>query len=354
MKRLIVDPGTSTLPEKPCVEVCSDVDGVTFDFEEILLENRSSQVVSPGHSRAHASSETLSSTAYDFNVERQRKRILAVEYRHSCSLVIRIYGKKRKTYGLALIRLADIADNSEVERTLPIYQTDDVNTAAESESQRLDALRQSGEKFQSGEPTVTIRFALYTGISRAHKKLTKKDERLRRVYQAWELAQDLGLYNDFASARERGKQVISIVNGVRTDAADTGSDPVSAFIASSDDVGDESDDTDISDSDQHSIRTDDSGISDVSGNNKPPRQDSPASDEGTSFKSKQSSYRKWREETKALHRANAGIMQNQIMRTFRFTKDKVQAGFSSGKSHAKGKHRMHGANDYEVEGISQF
>ncbi|KAJ9118636.1 hypothetical protein QFC22_003856 [Naganishia vaughanmartiniae] len=356
MKRLVVSPGMSTLPEKPCVEICSDVDGITFDFGEISLEDESNQAVSPGPSRRQASCEMSSSAACDFVVERQRKRILAVEYRHSCSLVIRVHSKKKKTstYGLALLRLADIADNSEVERTLPIYLTDDVNIAAESEYRRLKTLRQSGDNIQSGVPTVTIRFALYTGISRAHKKLIKKDERLRRVYQAWELARGLGVFTDFTFARERGKQVISIVYGTRSDETAPGIVPVSALTALSDDVGDESDDTHASDSDQHSIRTDDSGISDVSGNKKPHRQDSPRSDDGTSFKSKQSSYRRWREESKALHRANAGIMQNGLMRTFRFTKDKVQAGLSSGKSRAKGRHRAHGADDFETEGISQF
>ncbi|KAJ9110691.1 hypothetical protein QFC19_001520 [Naganishia cerealis] len=365
LKRLVVNSGTSTLPEKPCVEICSDVDGVAFDYEETLLSKRSSQAVlhSPGPSPRPASSEmSLSSTSCDFIVERQRKRILAIEYRHSCSLVIRVYNKKGKlkkdlTYGLAVLRLADIADNSEVERTLPIYRTDDVNAAAESEYQRSEGLREGGVDPQPSLPTVTIRFALYTGISRAHRKLTRKNQKLRRVYQAWELAQDLGVYNDFSTARERGKQVISMVNGQPKNDDQSEPPPVSALTALSDDFGDESD-TESSDSNQHSIRSDDSGISDVSGNNKPIRGSSPlqaGSNDEASSKSKQSSYRKWREEAKALHRYNQGIMSNQLMRTFRLTKDKVQAGLSSGKNRARGKHRPHGGDlEVEMEGISQF
>lgn len=351
---------------KAAVELSSDVDSIAMDYESVRDEKgRSSAPPTPSRGTQRGSPE-MSSTPelLDFQVDRRRRRILAVEYRHSCSLIVRIVDRKSKlkkdlTVGLAVLRLADIADNSEIERSLPIYRTDDVNEAAEREYQRIEAIKAGKEDPEHHLPVVTIRIALYTGISRAHKKLTRKDDRLRRVYEAWELAQDLGNGTEFAAARHRGKKVNEMFSGQRLDSK-TDSNPSNAGLLESDEIGDESD-TESDDSAQHSIRSDDSGLSDVSGNSKPTQHSRSTSardlDSAShkSGKSGQSRFRKWRDESKALHKYDRGIMQNQVMRTLKYSKEKVQSTFHSGRSRAKGKHRPHGADlEVEMEGISQF
>jgi hypothetical protein len=367
VKSLLVNTARSWMINKAAVEISSDVDGIAMDYDKYVEDGpgKTSAPSTPSRSVQRGSSEIPTTTdVLDFQVNRRRRRILAVEYRHSCSLVIRLIDRKGKmkkdlTVGLAVLRLADIADNSEVERSLPIYRTDNVNEAAEREYQRMEAVRSGRANPESHLPTLTIRIALYTGISRAHRKLTRKDDRLRRVYEAWELAQDLGDGTEFHAARQRGRKVNEMFSGQRLDSTNGGA-PANAGLVESDEFGDESD-TESDDSDQHSIPSDDSGLSDVSGNSKPTqhsRSTSPRDRDGASYKSGksgQSRFRKWREESKALHKYDRGIMQNQVMRTLKHSKDKVQSTLSSGRSRAKGKHRPHGADlEVEMEGISQF
>lgn len=367
VKSLVVNTARSWSINKAAVEISSDVDGIVMDYNEIVGDGRGKTAAptTPSHHERRGSFEpSPTSEVLDFQMDRRHRRILAVEYRHSCSLIIRLVDRKGKmkkdlTVGLAILRLADIADNSEAERSLPIYRTDDINEAAEREFQRIQAIRVGKEDPESHLSALTIRIALYTGISRAHKKLTRKNVRLRRVYEAWEMAQDLGDSTEFSAARQRGRKVNEMFDGQRRDSQNNGN-PSNAGLVESDGIDYESD-TESDDSASHSIPSDDSGLSDVSGNSKPnqhSRPTSPKDPDGTSYRSGrsgQSRFRKWRDESKALHKYNSGIMQNQVIRTLKYSKDKVQSTISSGRSRAKGKHRPHGGDlEVEMEGISQF
>jgi hypothetical protein len=362
IKSLRVCHSASWLIGRPAIEVSSDVDEIVLHHEETLADPTASMsnVKSP-HSAMSQVEARGTPTILDFEMQHRKRRILAVQYRHSSSIIIRLIDRKSKikkdlTVGLALFRLADIADNSEVELTLPIYRTEDVNEAFELEYQRMHRVHSGQEDPQRHLSTVTIRLALYTGISKAHRKLASKDERLRRVYEAWELAKDLGNAEEFSAARHRGRLVNQMVNGQRPE-GENHEDTPNADLGVSDDIGDESD-TESDDPDRHSIRSDDSGLSDVSGNDKPTRRSSTASAraaDGASTKSAHSRYRKWREESKALHKQNLGIMQNGAVRSLKHTKEKVQSAFMSGRNRAKGKERERGGDlEVEMEGISQF
>ena len=142
---------------------------------------------------------------------------LAVEYRHSCSLLISFVArkrlKKRKTIGLALIRLSNCEDFRDVQRTVPIFGTTDAGTAVKA-SQRYAALSnldaaalaqtpprhvraRASISSQRSAPEVpllgfvSLSFTLQPGVSRAHRKLCKKDLRFKRVYESWEVARDI-------------------------------------------------------------------------------------------------------------------------------------------------------------------
>lgn len=365
IKRLQVSHAASWLVSRPAMEVVSDVDELVLHHHHEGLtgvEGGDDEALKPIPRPAgsqFAGPET--SVNLDFGMEHRKRRILAVQYRHSCSIFLRFIDRKGKlkkdlTVGMALFRLADIADNSEVELILPIYRTDDMNEAAELEYQRMKSIRSRQSDPQGHLSTITIRLALYTGISKAHKKLATKDEKLRRVYEAWELAKDLGNAQEFAAARKRGRIVNQMVNGQTPEGGDH-EDILNAELDLSDDIGDESD-TESDNADCHSIRSDDSGLSDVSGNDKPTRRPSSVSaqaGDGASTKSSHSRYRKWREESKALHKQNRGIMQNGVMRSLKYSKEKVQSTFSSGRNRVKGRERERGGDlEVEMEGISQF
>lgn len=363
IKSLRVCHAASWLINRPAIEVSSDVDEVVLQHEEAIADNTTGTASGSKSPRRTSSQVEVSGSPVilDFGMQHRKRRILAVQYRHSSSIIIRLIDRKGKmkkdlTVGLALFRLADIADNSEVELTLPIYRTEDVNEAFELEYQRIHCKNSGQQDPQQHLSTVTIRLALYTGISKAHRKLASKDERLRRVYETWELAKDLGNAEEFSAARQRGRMVNQMVNGQRPEGGNHEDTP-NADLGISDDIGDESD-TESDDPDQHSIRSDDSGLSDVSGNDKPMRRSSSASAraaDGASTKSAHSRYRKWREESKALHRYNQGIMQNSVARTLKHTKEKVQSTFTSGRNRAKGKERERGGDlEVELEGISPF
>jgi hypothetical protein len=143
---------------------------------------------------------------------------LAVEYRHSCSLIISFVAhgrlKKKRTVGLALIRLSDCEDSTDTLRTVPVFGTADVGLAVRashryakmSESDAASISRERGHvrarpSFSSTKSApeipllgfVSVGFVLHPGVSRAHKKLCKKDLKFKKIYEAWEVSQDIEL-----------------------------------------------------------------------------------------------------------------------------------------------------------------
>lgn len=130
---------------------------------------------------------------------------LAVEYRHSCSILLSFVSKlsvlKRKVIGLAIIRLNDVADAEIVERTVPIFNTDNVKEAMKASYSYHpphdegigDDARSTRRVDSPCKPIgfVRIKFVLHPGLSRVHKKLCKKDLRFRKIYEAWEIGNEM-------------------------------------------------------------------------------------------------------------------------------------------------------------------
>lgn len=174
---------------------------------------------------------------------------LAVEYRHSCSVLISFVArkrlKKRKTIGLALIRLSDCEDFLDVQRTVPIFGTNDAGDAVRA-SQRYAKLSNldpasvpdkprhvrarpsiSSQRSSPEVPLlgfVSVSFTLQPGVSRAHRKLCKKDMRFKRVYESWEIAQDIELGLDKVVASGTVKSAKELLKAKNEDGDESGSD----------------------------------------------------------------------------------------------------------------------------------
>ena len=194
----------------------SDV-GVSEVGSNVHRRSISSQGIpgTPGSSRsAIMGFDTDDSTELDWEITKSIG--LAVEYRHSCSLIISFVArgrlKKKRTVGLALIRLSDCEDSTDMLRTVPIFGTADVGLAVRAshryatmaDNDTVPNPRERGHvrarpSFSSTKSApeipllgfVSVGFILHPGVSRAHKKLCKKDLRFKRVYEAWEVSQDI-------------------------------------------------------------------------------------------------------------------------------------------------------------------
>ena len=177
---------------------------------------------------------------------------LAVEYRHSCSIVISFIVrskvvKKKRVLGLATVRLDENPDEGLCEKTVPIFATNDVKDAVKGTAQWVaDEMRRENERgigegdfFAPATPApntpgstrpgysrtgsssrrslrrissaaegsapkiigyVTLASILHPGISRAHRKVCKKDLRFAKVYEAWEA------YRDVVTRRARTRE----------------------------------------------------------------------------------------------------------------------------------------------------
>lgn len=138
--------------------------------------------------------------------ERKSLKVIAVEYRHSCFLLFRFVRrsgrlKKDVHLGMACLRLQDVPDNSTCHRTIPVYDTSDVNKACDLALDRESALMKGQADPQGDSPMLDITFNLFAGISRAHRSLTKRDKRLAHVYEAWQSAQDIGGREEFLGSK---------------------------------------------------------------------------------------------------------------------------------------------------------
>lgn len=184
----------------------------------------------PGSTRSITTTDTADEGA-ELEWELSRPIRLAVEYRHSCSVIISFVARKRlkkkKTIGIALIRLSDCEDSRDVQRTVPVFGTTDVGHAVKA-SHRFASLsapdtatvqhetrhvraRPSISSQVSGPEVpllgfVSLTFTLHPGVSRAHRKLCKKDLRFKRVYEAWEVSQDIELGLDRISPGDHVRQ----------------------------------------------------------------------------------------------------------------------------------------------------
>lgn len=174
----------------------------------------------PGKSpstRSMVTDDTEEAAELEWEINRPIR--LAVEYRHSCSVLVSFVARKRlqkkKTIGLALVRLSDCEDLRDMERVVPIFETTDVGLAVRASQRyanmsKVDAVSvQQETRHVRAKPSVSsqssaapdvpligfvsLTFMLHPGVSRAHRKLCKKDLRFKRVYEAWEVSQDIEL-----------------------------------------------------------------------------------------------------------------------------------------------------------------
>jgi hypothetical protein len=289
---------------------------------------------------------------------------LAVEYRHSCSLIISFVArgrlKKKKTVALALIRLSDCEDSSDMLRTVPIFGTSDVGHAVRAshryatmtENDAASVRHDRGHvrarpSFSSSKSApeipllgfVSVGFVLHPGVSRAHRKLCKKDLRFKRVYEAWEISQDI----------EKGLDKIAPGDNIRR--------RKDALLESQD--GEDDEDKDEGDS---------SGESGDEDEDDQDEGDGTLMSEGKAFMAdrkthKEALHRRVRDhnhntkEGTAYTSQNKGIFQLKIARTGKFVKDKIAAKVYAGASGASGKldRRPRGADmDVEHEGTSKI
>ncbi len=208
------------------VQLQTDVDGVTVEHADGLNgHTRSSSQVSmasmsskkPRPSR-HGSSSSLdlgnSSEAREWWASTPPPRTLAVQYRHSCSLLLKFVNKPGKlkkdhTLGMSVVHLTDIVDDERVKLRVPVFETEDVNMAWERALDWREAKKRG--QVNSSQSMITITLLLRPGVARVHRRLAKRDKRLMHVYEAWRLAQDVGGEWDLKDERRRGRNVRHIV-----------------------------------------------------------------------------------------------------------------------------------------------
>lgn len=172
-----------------------------------------------------------SSTSFDFDEmtevewEIEKPIKLAVQYRHSCSIIISFVTKskvvkKKKAFGIATVRLDDCPDGTLCQRTVPVFNTSEIGDAVKASTRYYRIQRESetqapqlgADQVFDARPSPTSRkrassigsstdvrlmgfvnlsLVVHPGVSRVHKKLCKKDLRFKRVYEAWDLATEM-------------------------------------------------------------------------------------------------------------------------------------------------------------------
>lgn len=217
----------------------------------------------PGSSRSVITTDTDDAAELEWEINRPIR--LAVEYRHSCSVIISFVARKRlkkkKTIGIALIRLSDCEDFREVQRTVPVFGTTDVGHAvkashryaslssadaasAQHETRHVRARPSISSQISGPEVPllgfVSLSFTLHPGVSRAHRKLCKKNLRFKRVYEAWEVSKDIELGLDKVALGDHVKQTKDdLIKGKRDDREGEGSDESESDLGDEDEEDDE-------------------------------------------------------------------------------------------------------------------
>ncbi|CAK9786018.1 hypothetical protein CC85DRAFT_285706 [Cutaneotrichosporon oleaginosum] len=244
---------------------------------------------------------------------------LAVQYRHSCSMVLsfvtRRVLKKKRVHAVGVLPLANVPDDELTRRTVPIFATASVRDAVRANvafteyvSMGMPALAATttlGGSSVLPENVrvigfVKIEFVLHPGVSRAHRKLCKRDLKFKAVYDAWEATR---LLENPASPSDDGE----------SESSDLG-------------LSDDNDDEKASGKEAAAAMRDDDTRAMLHG----------------------------RSHAKALHKHNKGIFQLKIARTGKFVKDKVQARVLS-TTGTNLSQRPHGADVHvEKEGVSKL
>jgi hypothetical protein len=190
------------------------------ETDRFTLSSGDSNDIRNGRSSISASEpDTPTPKAFSFDDQAEleweidRPIRLAVEYRHSCSFLVSFVVKggvlkKKRVLGLASLRLSECADEEEVTRSLPIFATASVQEA--TSASRIFELMQMGDNGEfASKPRskpdeevvartklvgfVSITVKLRPGVSRAHRKLAKRDLRFKHVYEAWEAEREFAV-----------------------------------------------------------------------------------------------------------------------------------------------------------------
>lgn len=243
-----------------------------------------------------AASHTLDTGHLELDWHLPKPVRLAVKYRHSCCLLFSIVTPRRlkrtKVHALAVLRLDDVPDGEETHRVVPVFDTSSVKEAMSANSAFL-AHQSDPHSASSGIRLIgfiRVNFILHQGVSRAHRKLCRRDFKFRSVYEAWEATRLL--------------------------------DPTVAVEAESD-----------SDSDDEDSSDDDEAAAAAAAMHE---DDTRAMREGFGAHSK------------ALHKKNRGIFQLKVARTGKYVKDKLESKVIAAAQGTKLQHRPHGM-DLEVE-----
>jgi hypothetical protein len=244
---------------------------------------------------------------------------LAVQYRHSCSMVLSFVSKrvlkKKRVHAVGVLPLSDVPDDEVTRRTVPIFATGSVRDAVRANA-AFTSYVSNGMPALAATTTgggtsllpdnvrvigfVKIEFVLHPGVSRAHRKLCKRDLKFKAVYDAWEATRLL----EHPPSPEGEEES-------------------------------ESSDMDLSDDEERGGSGRDAAAAMHD-------DDTRAMLEGRSH-------------AKALHKHNKGIFQLKIARTGKFVKDKVQARVLSTTGNANLAQRPHGADIHvEQEGVSKL
>ncbi|BEI80276.1 hypothetical protein CcaverHIS002_0108050 [Cutaneotrichosporon cavernicola] len=231
---------------------------------------------------------------------------LAVQYRHSCSMVLSLVTRRRlqknRVHALAVLSLTGVPDNEVTQRTVPVFATASVedamraNAAYVAHAALANAAPPNLPEYVQAIGFIKVEFALHPGVSRAHRKLGKRDLRFKAVYDGWEATRLLQHPHETEDGASESSDV-------ELSADEVASGKESAEAMRNDDVR---------------------------------------------------SLREGRSHVKALHKNNKGIFQLKIARTGKFVRDKVQARVLSTTGKTNLAQRPHGADVHvEEEGVSR-
>lgn len=123
---------------------------------------------------------------------------LAVRYRTSCSILFSFHTRgrlrKAKIFAIGTMRLINCPDNEKTECVIPIFLTKSTRAAFRA-ARIYEEYTKAAQNGSANLPSIgdakligfiKICFVLHPGVSRAHRKLAKRDPKFKSVYKAWE------------------------------------------------------------------------------------------------------------------------------------------------------------------------
>lgn len=134
----------------------------------------------------------------DMSYEITKPIRLAVRYRTSCSVLFSFHTRgalrKAKIFAIATMRLINCPDSEKTEKVIPVFLTRSTRHAFyaarifEDYQKAVEMGNASPEMLKEARLVgfIKLSFVLHPGVSRAHRKLAKRDPKFHSVYKAWE------------------------------------------------------------------------------------------------------------------------------------------------------------------------